>query len=49
MHTGQVVELPIGRDHPYYQSCIPASAAPLEDYTDFAAHREKSGWKPSDV
>ena len=49
MHTGQVVELPIGRDHPYYESCIPEDAGPLEEYTDFASNREKSGWKPSDV
>lgn len=49
MHTGQVVELPIGTDHPYYESCIPPTAAPLEEYTDFASHQEKSGWKPSNV
>lgn len=49
MHTGQVVELPIGSDHPYYESCIPARAAPLEEFTDFASQREKSAWKPSDV
>lgn len=49
MHTGQTVDLPIDRDHPYYESCIPEEAGPLEDFTDFASHREKSGWKPKDV
>ena len=49
MHTGQVVDLPIGKEHPYYESCIPKDAGPLEEFTDFASHREKSGWKPKDV
>jgi predicted dehydrogenase len=49
MHTGQVDTLPIGPDHPYYHGCIPADAGPLEDFTDYAGHREKSGWRPTDV
>lgn len=49
MHTGQVVELPIQPDHPYYNGCIPPDSAPLEDFTDYAGHREKSGWRPTNV
>ncbi len=49
MHTGRVVELPIGQEHPYYESCIPEDAGPIESFTDFASHQEKSGWKPKDV
>lgn len=49
MFTGQVAELPITRDHPFYQSCIPADALPLEEFTDFAGNREKSGWRPTGV
>ncbi len=47
--SGQPVNLPILPDHPYYQSCIPQEAAPIEDFTDFAGHSEKSGWRPKDV
>jgi predicted dehydrogenase len=47
--TGQSVELPITDDHPYYASCIPGGAAPLETWTDYAGHSEQSGWKPKDV
>lgn len=46
--TRQVVDLPIGNDHPYYTSCIPASAASIESLTDYA-HYEDSPWKPSGV
>ncbi len=49
MHTGQVVELPIPPGHPYYEGCIPPESAPLEEFTDYAGHHEKSGWKPTNV
>lgn len=47
--SGLPVTLPIGPEHPYYQSCIPTSARPIEEFTDFAGHSEKSGWRPKDV
>ena len=49
MHTGQVVDLPIEDHHPYYQSCIPADARPIEEFVDYAGHAERSGWMPTDV
>lgn len=49
MHTGKVVELPILPDHPYYNGCIPPDSAPLDEFTDYAGHREKSGWQPTNV
>jgi predicted dehydrogenase len=49
MHTGLAVELPIQPGHPYYNGCIPPESAALEEFTDYAGHREKSGWKPSNV
>ncbi len=47
--TGQPVDLPISPDHPYYASCIPENALPVEEFTDYASHAEKSGWRPTDV
>ena len=49
MHTGQVAELPVGPAHPYYNGCIPPDAQPLEVFTDYAGHQEKSGWRPTDL
>jgi predicted dehydrogenase len=44
--TNQVVELPIEKDHPYYQSCIPADAKPLESWL---GEDGVSSWKPVGV
>jgi predicted dehydrogenase len=46
--TRQVVDLPLGSDHPYYAGCIPAGAASLESLTDYE-HYADSPWKPTGV
>ena len=46
--TNRPVDLPIADDHPYYAGCIPASAAPLEELTDYE-HYADSPWKPTGV
>lgn len=46
--SGQVVDLPIAADHPYYAGCIPPGAAPLEAMTDYA-HYADSPFRPTGV